>query len=81
MVHHPLKARVPKSLQVQEEQSRHQQGQQNRKPQRLPRKARRRSARNVAPHPSRNSEVWKVLSSAIVTLMLLSLGRTGANAC
>ena len=43
MVHHPLKARVPKSLQVQEEQSRHQQGQQDRKPQRLPRKARRRS--------------------------------------
>ena len=43
MVHHPLKARVPKSLQIQEEQSRHQQGQQDRKPQRLPRKARRRS--------------------------------------
>jgi hypothetical protein len=37
-------------------------------------------ARNVAPHPSRDSEVWKVLSSAMATLMLV-IGRIEANAC
>ena len=37
--------------------------------------------RNVEPHPSRNSEVWSVLSSAIGALMFGSCRGTEVGSC